>query len=285
MKAGITIEKKKSLNCRGRLLNLSSPVVMGILNATPDSFHVASRSNEMNALKHCEKMLNDGAAIIDIGGQSTRPGSEKISSEDELKRLLPVLKLVRKEFPEAFISIDTFYGDVAKVVSNEGADMINDISGGTMDEKMFAAVAEIKLPYILTHIQGNPQNMQVQPHYDDVTKEVLHFFFKNIKQLSELGLHDVIVDPGFGFGKNLSHNFELLNRLNVFSETGCPVLVGLSRKSMIQKTLSVKTIDALNGTTVLNTVAILKGADILRVHDVKEAKEVIALTSQLNSAN
>lgn len=285
MKAGITIEKKKSLNCRGRLLNLSSPVVMGILNATPDSFHVASRSDEMNALKHCEKMLNDGAAIIDIGGQSTRPGSEKISSEDELKRLLPVLKLVRKEFPEAFISIDTFYGDVAKVVSNEGADMINDISGGTMDEKMFAAVAEIKLPYILTHIQGNPQNMQVQPHYDDVTKEVLHFFFKNIKQLSELGLHDVIVDPGFGFGKNLSHNFELLNRLNVFSETGCPVLVGLSRKSMIQKTLSVKTIDALNGTTVLNTVAILKGADILRVHDVKEAKEVIALTSQLNSAN
>lgn len=285
MKAGITIEKKKSLNCRGRLLNLSSPVVMGILNATLDSFHAASRSDEMNALKHCEKMLNDGATIIDIGGQSTRPGSEKISSEDELKRLLPVLKLVRKEFPDTFISIDTFYSDVAKVVSNEGADIINDISGGTMDEKMFAAVAEIKLPYVLSHIQGNPQNMQVQPHYDDVTKEVLQFFFKKIKQLSELGLHDVVVDPGFGFGKNLSHNFELLNRLNVFSQTGCPLLVGLSRKSMIQKTLSVKTIDALNGTTVLNSVAILKGADILRVHDVKEAKEVIALTSQLNSTN
>lgn len=258
---------------------------MGILNATLDSFHAASRSDEMNALKHCEKMLNDGATIIDIGGQSTRPGSEKISSEDELKRLLPVLKLVRKEFPDTFISIDTFYSDVAKVVSNEGADIINDISGGTMDEKMFAAVAEIKLPYVLSHIQGNPQNMQVQPHYDDVTKEVLQFFFKKIKQLSELGLHDVVVDPGFGFGKNLSHNFELLNRLNVFSQTGCPLLVGLSRKSMIQKTLSVKTIDALNGTTVLNSVAILKGADILRVHDVKEAKEVIALTSQLNSTN
>jgi len=292
---------KKTLNCRGRLLDFSTPKVMGILNITPDSFYNGCKySTESDIVAHLKQMLDEGAAIIDIGAQSTRPKATLISADDEWKRLEAILKLVRKEFPDAVFSVDTFYAEVAKKAVDSGADMINDISGGTMfyppppkggapevpfrgfRGDMFSTIAELKVPYILMHIQGTPQTMQQQPHYGDVVKQVMDYFVERIEQLVSLGAHDIIIDPGFGFGKNTEHNYPLLSHLDLFKFFERPIIVGLSRKSMINKILGTKPEDALNGTTVLNTIALIKGANILRVHDVKEAVEAVKLVEAAN---
>jgi dihydropteroate synthase len=274
---------KKLFSCRGRLVDLSTPLVMGILNITPDSFFDGGKyGDEKGILAHTQKMLQEGAAMIDIGAQSTRPKAVLISAEEEWKRLQPVLKSLRKEFPEAIFSVDTFYSTVAERAVGEGADFINDTSGGTIDEKMFSTIAKLNVPYVLMHIQGTPQTMQQNPHYENVTKEVMDFFVERIQKLTSLGVNDIIIDVGFGFGKNIEHNYELLNHLDLFRMFEKPVLVGLSRKSMVNKVLGVKAEDALNGTSVLNTIALMKGANILRVHDVREATEAIRLTQMID---
>lgn len=273
---------KYTMNCGGRLISFDKALIMGIINLTPDSFYEKSRqSSELSALKQAEKMLNDGADILDLGAVSTRPGSEEISEEEELKRLLPALKSIRKSFPECIISVDTWRSEIAKAAVNEGADIINDISGGTMDANMFETIAQFKVPYILMHIQGTPQTMQQNPTYNDVVNEVIDFLAERIQKLRLLGVADIIVDPGFGFGKTPEHNFTLLKNLEQFAILDCPILVGVSRKSMITKTLNIIANDALNGTTVLNTIALMKGAKILRVHDVKEAVEAVKLTNYI----
>lgn len=273
---------KYTMNCGGRLISFDKALIMGIINLTPDSFYEKSRqSSELSALKQAEKMLNDGADILDLGAVSTRPGSEEISEEEELKRLLPALKSIRKSFPECIISVDTWRSEIAKAAVNEGADIINDISGGTMDANMFETIAQFKVPYILMHIQGTPQTMQQNPTYNDVVNEVIDFLAERIQKLRLLGVADIIVDPGFGFGKTPEHNFTLLKHLEQFAILDCPILVGVSRKSMITKTLNIIANDALNGTTVLNTIALMKGAKILRVHDVKEAVEAVKLTNYI----
>jgi len=267
-----------TLNCKGRLLVIDKPVVMGIINITPDSFFAESRSENINAiLQRAEQMLNEGATILDIGGQSTRPGSEKLNAEEELKRVIkPILKMSEK-FPEAFISIDTYYADVAREAIAAGASIVNDISAGNIDEKMIATVAALKVPYVLTHMKGTPQGMQNDPQYEDVTKEVLDFFIRKKNEVNKSGITDVIIDPGFGFGKTIAHNFELLRNLSVFRMLDCPLLLGISRKSTIYKTLQISPEETLNGTTILNTIGLLNGASILRVHDVREAIEIIKL--------
>lgn len=271
---------KCSMNCGGRLISFDKALIMGIINLTPDSFYDKSRFlSEKEILKQVEKMLNDGADIIDLGAVSTRPGSEKISEEEELKRLLPALKSIRESFPECIISVDTWRAVVAKKAVAEGANIINDISGGTMDAYMFETIAQLKVPYILMHIQGTPQTMQQNPTYNDVVNEVIDFLAERIQKLRLLGVSDIIVDPGFGFGKTLEHNFTLLKHLEQFAILDCPILVGVSRKSMITKALNIKADESLNGTTVLNTISLMKGAKILRVHDVKEAVEAVKLTS------
>jgi dihydropteroate synthase len=260
------------------------PCVMGILNITPDSFHDGGRHTSEEAwLKHAEKMVQEGASIIDIGAASSRPGSEEISSETELDRLLPALRSVRKNFPEVLISVDTYRSEIAGLARDNGADIINDISGGTLDPAMLRTVARLNIPYIMMHMKGVPKTMQQAPAYNDVTQEVTDFFKLQINRLKELNFNKIILDPGFGFGKDLQHNFRLLADLGMIRELGFPVLAGLSRKSMINKTLNISQSDALNGTTVLNTIALSKGAGILRVHDVKEAVEAIKLISQLPS--
>lgn len=270
--------QKTLLNCRGRLLDLSSPQVMGIINVTPDSFYDGGMlKNEKDILVIAEKMLKEGAAIIDTGGMSTRPGAETISEEEELKRVIPAIEIIHKNFPEAIISIDTFRSKVAEQAVNSGASTINDISAGRFDENLFATVANLKVPYVLMHMQGTPQTMQRDPEYRDVVREVFEFLKEKILQLNQLGIHDIIVDPGFGFGKTVEHNFQLLDHLDVFKIFGLPVLAGLSRKSMVCKVLKVNPDEALNGTTALNTIALSKGAKLLRVHDVKEAREAIEL--------
>lgn len=273
---------KRSLKANGKILNISKPVVMGIVNITPDSFFDGGKYKTTKAImKHIDKMLSEGAAMIDLGAASSRPGSDIITVEQELQRLLPVLKTVRNTFPELFISVDTWRSEVAMAAAELGADIINDISAGDMDKKMLETVAQTKLPYIAMHMQGTPQTMQKKPSYKNVTKEVHSYLTKKKKEAEALGIRQLIADPGFGFGKSVAHNFELLNNLDQLTKLGLPVLAGLSRKSMILKTLDVKAKDALNGTSVLNTIALLKGASILRVHDVKEAVETIKLVNAL----
>ena len=274
---------KKYLNVSGKLLDCSTPLVMGILNITPDSFYDGGNfENESDLLNHTRKMIDAGASIIDVGAQSSRPGAELLSPKEEWNRLHKPLTLLRKTFPAVVFSIDTFYAEVAANSVAEGADIINDISGGTMDEKMFETIGRLKIPYVLMHILGTPQTMQQNPAYKDVVKEVMDFFAERIFRLNAAGVTDIILDPGFGFGKSVEHNFELLARFDLFKIFDRPLLAGLSRKSMINKVIGTKPEAALNGTTVLNTIALLKGANILRVHDVKEAVETIKLTRQIS---
>ena len=267
-----------TLNCKGRLLVVDKPLVMGIINATPDSFFGGSRFIEVDEIvTKVEKMLNDGADIIDIGGQSTRPGSELISPDEEIKRVVPAIEAIIQKFPDTFISIDTFYSKVAIAAVNGGATIINDISAGNMDKKMIETVAQLRVPYILMHMKGTPQTMQQNAVYENVNREVLDFFIAKTNELKNAGILDLMIDPGFGFGKTIEHNFELLKNLSVFSMLDKPILVGISRKSTIYKTLGVTAGEALNGTSVLNTIALMNGASVLRVHDVKEAKEAVTL--------
>ncbi|MBK9485967.1 MAG: dihydropteroate synthase [Chitinophagaceae bacterium] len=274
-----------SINCKGKLLNLEEPVVMGIINATPDSFyegHLELNIDEITAL--AGKMIQDGAAILDIGGLSTRPGSNSVSVQEETDRVLPVIEAIHKIYPEIILSIDTYNSQVARAAVNSGASIINDISGGNLDQDMLSTTAGLQVPYICMHMQGTPSTMQQAPVYSHVVREVLDFFIAKIDDCSKAGIKDVIIDPGFGFGKTIEHNFQLLKALAVLSITNKPILAGLSRKSTIYKTLGVTAADALNGTTVLNTMALLNGASILRVHDVKEASEAVKLFSRYKKA-
>lgn len=271
-----------TLNCNGRLLVIDKPVVMGIINTTPDSFYQNSRAAAIDtALQTADTMLADGAVFLDIGGQSTAPRSTLISAEEEADRVLPVIEAVSKSFPQSYISVDTFYASVAKQSIVSGASLINDVSGGTMDENMLATVASLSVPYVLMHIKGTPQTMQQHAVYEDVTQEVLGYFIQNTDACKQAGIHDIIIDPGFGFAKTIDQNFALLNNLDLFKILQKPILAGISRKGTIYKTLNTTPDKALNGTTVLNTVALLKGANILRVHDVKEAAEAIELVGRI----
>lgn len=273
-----------TLNCKGRLLVVDKPLVMGIINITPDSFYSGSRFEATDAiLKQAEQMLKEGADILDIGGQSTRPGSEQLAANEELQRVLPAIEAIQKNFPEAFISIDTYHSQVAIEAVAAGACIVNDVSAGCIDKEMITSVASLKVPYVLMHMQGNPQMMQQNPVYKDVTKEVLDFFIAKTDELHKAGIHDIIIDPGFGFGKTIAHNFELLRHLSVFKILNRPILLGISRKSTIYKTLGISANEALNGTTALNTIGLMNGASILRVHDVQEAKEVVRLFEEYQS--
>jgi dihydropteroate synthase len=272
-----------TINCKGTLVDLSSPKVMGILNITPDSFYDGGKyKNESEILNQVEKMLLDGATFIDVGAYSSRPGAQHISEEKELKRSIPVIKLLVQYFPEIIISADTFRSQVAKETIDAGAALINDISGGKMDENMFATVANLQVPYILMHMLGTPQNMQQNPVYADVTKEIISFFAAQIHKLRQLKLNDVVIDVGFGFGKTIDHNFELLKNLALFNSLEVPILIGISRKSMLYKTLDISVQEALNATTSANTIALLNGAHILRVHDVKEAVEAVKIVQKIS---
>ena len=269
-----------TLNCKGRLLLIDKPIVMGIINATPDSFFGGSRSNSVDDIvPKAANMLNDGADIIDIGGQSTRPGSEMKSADEELERVVPAIKAIANRSPHAFISIDTFYSKVAIAAVEAGATIVNDISAGSIDNKMIQTIAELKVPYVLMHMRGTPQTMQQNAVYENVTREVLDFFIAKTNELKNAGIVDLIIDPGFGFAKTIDQNFELLKNLSVFKMLDKAIMVGLSRKSTVYKTLGVSVDDALNGTTVLNTIGLMNGASILRVHDVKEAKDAVKLFS------
>ena len=272
-----------TINCNGKLIDLSSPKVMGILNVTPNSFFDGGKhSDEKAILIQVEKMLSEGATFIDIGGYSSKPSAEFVSEEEELQRLLPVVQKVVKEFPEAIISIDTFRSNVAKVTIENGAAIINDISAGNLDDKMLETVAKIQVPYIMIHMKGTPQSMQSMTQYENIVKEMVFYFSERVAKARSLGINDLIIDPGFGFAKTLEQNFEVLSKLELFQMLEFPILAGVSRKSMVYKTLETSAEFALNGTTSLNTIALLKGAKILRVHDVKEAVECVKLYNQLN---
>ncbi|TCO05981.1 dihydropteroate synthase [Natronoflexus pectinivorans] len=277
------LKSKRYINCRGQLMDLSTPVVMGILNATPDSFYSGSRfTGEKEVLQRVEEILLQGGELVDVGAYSSRPGAEHISEQEEINRLMPVLNIIRKKFPDIIISVDTFRSGVASKAVLEGeADIINDIAGGEMDDKMFETIASVKVPYILMHMQGTPQNMQKSPVYKDVLADVSLWLAKRVDALRTIGVADVIIDPGFGFGKTLDQNYILLNRLEELALFELPLLVGLSRKSMIYRYLETDVESALNGTSVLNTIALDKGASILRVHDVKEAVECVKLFTKL----
>lgn len=267
-----------TLNCKGRLLVIEKPVVMGILNITPDSFYSGSRVQQTDdVLQKAGLMINEGAVILDIGGQSTRPGSDRLSAEEELQRVLPAIQLLKEKFPAAFLSIDTYHSTVAKEAVAAGVDIVNDISAGDMDEQMLSTVAALKVPFIAMHIKGTPTNMQQNPTYENVTREIVDYFIQKTNACKQAGITDLIIDPGFGFGKTIEHNFQLLKKLETFQMFHVPVLAGLSRKSTIWKTLNITAEEALNGTTVLNTIALTKGAAVLRVHDVREAVETIEL--------
>ena len=270
------------LYCGSQSLDISKPVVMGILNLTPDSFFDGGKFPDISArISHVDKMIRDGASIIDLGAVSTRPMAPSVSEEVEMERIIPTLQTLRREFPDCIFSVDTFRRNVARAAVANGAGMINDIYGGRFEQGMFETIASLNVPYILMHMKGTPETMQDDPSYSDVVAEVLYFFEQQLVQCREKGIHQVIVDPGFGFGKNVGHNFTLLSRLDEFKSLGVPILAGLSRKSMINRILQISPEDALNGTTVLNTIALLKGVDILRVHDVKEAMEAIRLVKML----
>lgn len=264
-----------SINCRGKLLTFDQPQIMGILNVTPDSFYAESRKETDGAIRErVQQMLDEGADMIDIGAYSSRPGADDVSPEEEMARLRRGLRVVRALAPTIPVSVDTFRADVARMaVEEEGADIVNDISGGMMDRQMFRTVAHLHVPYILMHMQGTPDSMQQAPHYDDVRSEVMQYMAERVDRLQQMGVADIIVDPGFGFGKTLAHNYQLFSHMEDFHEFHLPLLVGISRKSMIYKLLGGTPQTALNGTTVLNTIALTKGAHILRVHDVKEAVE------------
>ena len=272
-----------TINCKGKLIDITSPKVMGILNITPDSFFDGGKyKNEADILFQTEKMLNEGATFIDVGAYSSRPGAAHISEKEELNRILPVIDLLVKNFPEIIISVDTFRSEIAKQTIQNGAAIINDISGGKMDENMFQTVAELQVPYILMHMLGTPQNMQQNPVYEDVTKEIIRFFSEQIFKLHQLKVNDIVIDMGFGFGKTVSHNYEILKNLVLFKNLDAPILVGISRKPMLYKPLEITANQALNATTVANTIALLNGASILRVHDVKEAVEAIKIVNQIS---
>ncbi|WP_440122840.1 dihydropteroate synthase [Tenacibaculum sp. Ill] len=271
-----------TINCKGTLVDLTKPKVMGILNVTPDSFFDGGKyKNERDILEQAEKILSEGATFIDVGAYSSRPGAKHISEEEELQRMLPVVELLIKNFPEIIISIDSFRSRVVEESINAGAAIINDISGGKMDEQMFKTVAKLQVPYIMMHMKGTPQNMQQNPQYENVVTEVISFFAEQLFKLRELKVNDVIIDVGFGFGKTLDQNYELLKKLSLFKSLDVPILTGVSRKSMLYKLLGVTPKEALNATTVANTIALLNGTHILRVHDVKEAVETVKIVGQL----
>lgn len=271
------------INCKGDLIDFATPKVMGILNITPDSFYDGGRyASHKLIITQVEKMLNDGATFIDIGGYSSRPGAKHISTSEELERVLPIVELIIKHFPDCYISIDTFRSEVAKACITAGACMINDISAASMDEHMLPTVAALQVPYIMMHMQGTPQTMQLNPEYDNIVTDVIYYFSKKIAEARTLGINDLIIDPGFGFGKTIAHNYTMLKHLDLFLNLDVPVLAGLSRKSMIYKVLETNPEEALNGTTALHMTALLKGAHILRAHDVKEAVECVTLFKQMN---
>ena len=274
-----------TINCKGTLVDFSSPKVMGILNITPDSFFDGGKYQHKKAiLTQTEKMLKEGATFIDVGAYSSRPGADHVSEEEELRRILPAVALLLREFPDIYLSIDTFRSRVAKKTIEAGAAVINDISGGNMDALMFKTIAQLQVPYILMHMQGTPQTMQNHPRYEHITTDLIQFFSEKIDELRRLQINDVIIDVGFGFGKTILHNFQLLKELHHFQTFNLPLLAGVSRKSMLYKTLNIHPNDALNATTSANTIALLHGADILRVHDVKEAVECIKIVEQLANA-
>jgi dihydropteroate synthase len=267
-----------TINCKGKLIDLSQPKVMGILNLTPDSFYDGGKhTSDQTILEKVEKMLNEGATFIDIGGYSSRPGATHISEKEELDRVLHGINLVLKHFPDTLISVDTFRSSIARQAIDSGAALLNDISAGNLDEQMFRTVADLQVPYIMMHMPGSPQTMQKLTHYEDIIREIILYFSRKIVQLRELQVNDLIIDVGFGFGKTSEQNFLLLKNLSVFKMIGVPILAGISRKSMLYKTLGIDVREALNATTVANTLAILNGASILRVHDVKEAVEAIKI--------
>lgn len=273
-----------TLNCKGTLIDLSIPKVMGIINTTPDSFYDGGRKNTLSEIvSKAENMLFEGACFLDVGGYSSRPGADFVSETEELNRVLPAIKAIHDHFPKAIISIDTFRSTVAKEAVLAGASIINDISGGTMDDHMFETASNLQVPYIMMHMRGTPQTMSELTSYDSITRDLLLYFSNQLAKAKKIGINDIIADPGFGFAKTRQQNFELLNTLELFTNLDIPYLVGISRKSMIYKTLEVTSDEALNGTTVLNTVALMKGASILRVHDVKEAAECITLLQNLKS--
>jgi len=271
-----------TLNCNGTLLDLKNPIVMGILNLTPDSFYDGGKfNNERTILLQVEKMLSEGASIIDIGGMSSRPGAEMISEQEELSRVIPIIQLIKKKFPNTIISIDTFRSKIVTEAIPAGASIINDISAGSIDDKLFETVAQYKVPYILMHMQGTPQTMQNDPQYDDLIPNIMDFFVAKIEQLRKLGVMDIVLDLGFGFGKTLDQNYELLKKMHVFKLFDLIVLAGISRKSMVYNYLNTSAKDALNGTTTLHVIALQQGAKILRAHDVKEAMETIKLWQKI----
>lgn len=274
----------KYINVNGKLLDLSSPKVMGILNLTPDSFYAESRKQtEQDIRIRTRQIIEEGGSIIDVGAYSSRPKAEHITPDEEMRRLRNGLQIINSEYPDAIISVDTFRADVARMCVEEyGVAIINDIAAGEMDGNMFQMIARLKVPYIMMHMQGTPQNMQQNPHYENVVKEVMLYFATKIQQLRDLGAKDLIIDPGFGFGKTLEHNYELLEKLESFQLFDLPLLVGVSRKSMIYKLLGGTSEDALNGTSIINTISLLKGANILRVHDVKAASEAVQIVNAMN---
>lgn len=274
-----------SINCCGKLVNLQTPRVMGVLNLTPDSFYDGGKYNSEDAiLAQVALMLNEGATFIDIGGSSSRPGSRMPSVEEEWSRTGKAITLIKQHFPEVLISVDTVYSVIAKRAVDSGACMINDVSAGLIDSRMIETVAALKVPYLMMHMKGLPENMQDNPVYDDVLKEIIDFFSKQLSLCRKVGITDILIDPGFGFGKTIAHNFELLAKLNLLKIVGLPIVAGLSRKGMIWKTLDVSPAEALNGTTALNMVALMNGTRILRVHDVKEAMQCIKLFNKLDAA-
>lgn len=281
------LRPSQTINCRGQLIDISTPAVMGIINITPDSFFSGGRFNsEAAILERVGQVVDEGGSMVDVGAYSSRPGAENVSADIELARLLPALKVIRDRYPNLIVSVDTFRAEVAERVVTEGfADIINDISGGEMDGAMFDTVARLKVPYILMHMQGTPDTMQLNPTYRDVVADVSLWLSERVDKLRSMGVNDIIIDPGFGFGKTVEHNYSMLNRLDEFRLFQLPLLVGLSRKSMIYKVLDGDPEGSLNGTTALNTVALLKGANILRVHDVKEAVECVKLVSELKSVS
>jgi dihydropteroate synthase len=277
--------KKKSLNCNGRLLFLDQPIVMGILNLTPDSFFDGgSYQNEKQLLAKAEQFLSEGATILDLGAYSSKPNANHINEVEELDRLLPAINSIVRQFPKVILSVDTFRSNVAKQAVKHGAAIINDISSGDIDPEMFETIAQLNVPYIMMHMQGTPQNMQSKPNYRNITAEISKYFSAKINKLNKLGVNDIVLDPGFGFGKTTNHNYELFSKMDQLTLFEKPLLIGISRKSMIYKLLETDPENALNGTSALHSVALLKGADILRVHDVKKAIEVVKIVQQLKNS-
>lgn len=272
-----------TINCKGQLIDLSIPKVMGILNVTPNSFFDGGKyKNESEILSQVEKMLNDGATFIDVGAYSSKPNADFVSEDEELERIVPIVNLILENFPETLISIDTFRSEVAKACIENGAAIINDISAGNLDDKMLETIAKYNVPYIIMHMRGTPKTMQTMTNYENIVKEMLFYFSEKMAQARSLGINDLILDPGFGFAKTLEQNYEVLQKMELFNALELPILVGFSRKSMIYKSLNSSADEALNGTTVLNTLALSKGAKILRVHDVKEAMECVTLVTKMN---